>query len=135
MGGATRILDRQSRSSVRKEQEYRKMQIQPVSSTPTDPIAAASGAASTSSTATTASTDATAALGNENTFLQLMVAQLKNQDPTQPVDSTTFLTQLAQFSSLEQLININQGVQTLDTGSTASNTTTPPNGTSQTPAV
>ena len=39
------------------------------------------------------------ALGNENTFLQLLVAQIQNQDPTQPMDSSTFLTQLAEFSS------------------------------------
>src|SRR3954447_9112162 len=41
-------------------------------------------------------------LANENTFLQLLVAQLKNQNPAQPMDGTTFVTQLAQFSELEQ---------------------------------
>ena len=39
------------------------------------------------------------ALGNENTFLQLLVAQIQNQDPTQPMDSTTFLTQLHRSAS------------------------------------
>jgi flagellar basal-body rod modification protein FlgD len=43
---------------------------------------------------------------NENEFLQLLVAQIQYQDPTNPTDSTTFVTQLAQFSSLEQLIAI-----------------------------
>jgi len=43
---------------------------------------------------------------NENQFLQLLVAQIQYQDPTNPTDSTTFVTQLAQFSSLEQLIAI-----------------------------
>lgn len=77
----------------------------------------------TSSSGTTG-TDANAAiastsgLGNEDTFLQLLVAQIQNQDPTNPIDSTTFLTQLASFSQLEQLIGINQGVQTLDTSVT-----------------
>ena len=75
---------------------------------------------STSSSGTTAAdTNAaiasTTGLGNEDTFLQLLVAQIQNQDPTNPIDSTTFLTQLASFSSLEQLIGINQGVQSLDT--------------------
>ncbi|MGA2183754.1 MAG: flagellar hook capping FlgD N-terminal domain-containing protein [Bryobacteraceae bacterium] len=42
------------------------------------------------------------ALANEQTFLQLLVTQLKNQDPTSPMDGTQFVTQLAQFSQLEQ---------------------------------
>ncbi len=55
--------------------------------------------------------DGKAALANENTFLQLLIAQIKNQDPTQPIDSTAFITQLAQFSQLEQLIGIRQDLQ------------------------
>jgi len=47
-------------------------------------------------------------LANQNTFLQLLVAQIKNQDPTNPTDSVQFLSQLAQFSQLEQLIGIRQ---------------------------
>jgi flagellar basal-body rod modification protein FlgD len=50
-------------------------------------------------------------LANEDTFLQLLVAQIKNQDPTNPTDSVQFLTQLAQFSQLEQLIGIRQELQ------------------------
>lgn len=50
-------------------------------------------------------------LANENTFLQLLVAQIKNQDPTNPTDSVQFLSQLAQFSQLEQLIGIRQELQ------------------------
>lgn len=42
-----------------------------------------------------------------NEFLTLLMAQLKNQDPTAPVDSTQMLTQQAQFSSLEQMQNLN----------------------------
>jgi flagellar basal-body rod modification protein FlgD len=65
----------------------------------------------TSTTAATASTTAQAAssttasgsdsLSNQNTFLQLLVAQLQYQDPTQPMDGTTFVTQLATFSDLQ----------------------------------
>ena len=51
-------------------------------------------------------------LANENTFLQLLVAQIKNQDPLNPADSIQFLSQLAQFSQLEQLIGIRQELQT-----------------------
>lgn len=46
-------------------------------------------------------------------FLKLFVTQLKNQDPLNPMDSTGFTTQLAQFSSLEQLTNINGGITSL----------------------
>ena len=42
----------------------------------------------------------------ENDFLQLMMDQLQNQDPTQPMDSTTFVTQLAQFQQLESTNNM-----------------------------
>ena len=46
-------------------------------------------------------------------FLTLLVAQMKNQDPMNPVDNQDFVAQLAQFSSLEQLITINEGVEKL----------------------
>ncbi|HSK10822.1 MAG TPA: flagellar hook capping FlgD N-terminal domain-containing protein [Vicinamibacterales bacterium] len=45
------------------------------------------------------------ALGRD-TFLQLLITQLQHQDPTQPKDDAEFLAQLAQFSSLEKLTNI-----------------------------
>lgn len=48
---------------------------------------------------------------NENQFLQLLVAQMKNQDPTNPTDSTTFVTQLAQFSQLEQVVAIRGDIE------------------------
>jgi flagellar basal-body rod modification protein FlgD len=49
-------------------------------------------------------TGSTSSLGNQQTFLTLLVAQLKYQDPLQPQDGTAFVTQLAQFSDLEQQI-------------------------------
>ena len=82
-------------------------------SSPVSPIAS-SASSGTDATSTTAAISSTDSLGNENTFLQLLVAQIKNQDPTQPVDSSTFLTQLAEFSQLEQLIGIRQDVSQLD---------------------
>ncbi len=42
----------------------------------------------------------------KNSFLQLMVTQLKNQNPLQPQDSSQFLNQLAQFTTMEQMMNI-----------------------------
>ena len=43
---------------------------------------------------------------SKEAFMQLLVAQIKNQNPLNPTDGVQFLTQLAQFSELEQLINI-----------------------------
>jgi len=48
-------------------------------------------------------------------FLNLLVEQLKNQDPLNPMDNQQFAVQLSQFSSLEQLISINDKVGTKDT--------------------
>ncbi len=45
-------------------------------------------------------------------FLQLLVAQLKNQDPLKPMDDTQFITQLAQFSTLETLQQIQSTLET-----------------------
>ena len=57
-------------------------------------------------------------LGKDD-FLKLMIAQLKSQDPLNPMDSTGFTAQLAQFSSLEQLTNINTQLTNM-TGSQSS---------------
>src|SRR5579862_7005239 len=70
--------------------------------------------------------NAPGSLTNETTFLQLLMAQVQNQDPMNPTDSTQFVGQLVQFSSLEQLLGINQGVQTLDAKATAPATTPTP---------
>lgn len=48
-------------------------------------------------------------LGKEE-FLQLLVAQLRNQDPLEPMQDTEFIAQMSQFSSLEQLINMNDNL-------------------------
>jgi flagellar basal-body rod modification protein FlgD len=50
--------------------------------------------------------DPSSKLGNEQTFLQLLVAQIKNQNPLNPTDSMQFVTQLAQFSQLEQMLAV-----------------------------
>lgn len=52
-------------------------------------------------------------LANEQTFLQLLVAQIRNQDPLNPQDGTQFVAQLAQFSSLEQQIQMRQDLDIL----------------------
>ncbi len=45
---------------------------------------------------------------NGNSFIQLLAAQLQAQDPLNPLDPSTFVTQLVQFNQLQQLIDINQ---------------------------
>jgi flagellar basal-body rod modification protein FlgD len=56
----------------------------------------------------------TSSLANKQTFLTLLVAQIKNQNPLNPADGTEFLSQLAQFSELEQLISIREEVEALN---------------------
>jgi flagellar basal-body rod modification protein FlgD len=69
-------------------------------------------AASTTSTATTP--DAMKQLsGNFSTFLTLLTTQLKNQDPTSPMDSNAFTQQLVMYSQVEQQINSNDNLKTL----------------------
>jgi flagellar basal-body rod modification protein FlgD len=46
-------------------------------------------------------------------FLQMMITEMKNQDPTQPVDNAQMLSQEAQFASLEQMQNLNTNLLTL----------------------
>jgi len=77
--------------------------------------AAGSAATPPSSTPATAGTQV-----NEQQFLKLLVAQLQNQNPLSPMDGTQFVSQLAQFSELEQMIGVNQGVQQLVHGVTGS---------------
>ena len=47
---------------------------------------------------------------NFDTFLSLLTAQLRNQDPLEPVDSTDFVAQLAQFSAVEQQVQTNNAL-------------------------
>lgn len=49
----------------------------------------------------------------KDSFLTLMLAQLENQDPLNPMDSTEFTAQLAQYTSLEQLYNVNQNLENI----------------------
>lgn len=51
----------------------------------------------------------------QDTFLQLLVTQIRNQDPLNPQDPTQFVSQLAEFSSLEQLLAMSDSLETIET--------------------
>jgi flagellar basal-body rod modification protein FlgD len=59
-------------------------------------------AATPTSTASVTSVAQNANLASQSTFLQLLVTQLKNQDPSNPSDGTQFVTELAQFTTLSE---------------------------------
>ncbi|MFZ1054354.1 MAG: flagellar hook capping FlgD N-terminal domain-containing protein [Opitutaceae bacterium] len=87
-----------------------------------------SNAAATAS-ASSASTTAGSTL-SETQFLQLLTEQLENQDPLQPEDDTQFLSQMAQFTALQETNTLNQQVQNLTAGSYIGSTVTVNPGTS-----
>ncbi len=64
-------------------------------------------------TVNTNATDTKAASLNYNNFLQLLIAQLKNQDPTDPMDATQQVAQLATFSQVEQSLKMNSNLESL----------------------
>ena len=111
------------------------MQVQ--STDPTSAFAAstAPGVSSTSgsSSSGSAASAASAAAGSstaptESMFLQLLVAQMKYQDPTSPQDPTQFVGELAQFSQLEQTIGIKSDTDSIsqDLSSALAPSTTSP---------
>ena len=89
----------------------------------TAPVSTASAwpASALTTVANNASAVATAtkktSLGKDD-FLKLLIAQMKNQDPQSPADSSQMAAQLAQFSSVEQLTNINQALTAQGTATT-----------------
>jgi flagellar basal-body rod modification protein FlgD len=77
-------------------------------------------AASTTSTSASSQPDAMKQLSsNFSTFLTLLTTQLKNQDPTSPMDSNQFTQQLVMYSQVEQQIDTNDNLKTLITQGTS----------------
>jgi flagellar basal-body rod modification protein FlgD len=72
-----------------------------------------SSATSQNSSSSQSQSTAAAATVNYNQFLQLLVAELQNQDPTNPTDPTQYMSQLASFSQVEQQIQTNSKLDTM----------------------
>ena len=74
-------------------------------------------ATDTTSTNSTSSTSSTTSTSNNtvdyNTFLQLLIAEMKNQDPTNPMDTSQYMSQFAQLSTVEQATLTNSKLDSL----------------------
>lgn len=80
-----------------------------------------SAAANPWANAGASSSDKNAASLNYDSFLKLLIAQMKNQDPTDPMDASEQISQLATFSQVEQSIQMNSNLETLITGNALTN--------------
>ncbi len=68
-------------------------------------------AGKTSSTGSTTATSSNSV--DYNTFLKLLIAEMKNQDPTNPMDTSQYMSQFAQLSSVEQAMQTNTKLDSL----------------------
>ena len=68
---------------------------------------------------------ATRAMGDYNTFLQLLIAQAKNQDPTNPTDPAQYVQQFAALSQVEQSVTTNAKLDQIIAGLNALKPTNP----------
>jgi flagellar basal-body rod modification protein FlgD len=80
---------------------------------PTTGIVSSTPPSSNTSTSNSNS-NSTTSLANENVFLQLLVAQLQYQDPTQPADGTQFVTQLAEFTNVSNTTDMAGDLDTIN---------------------
>lgn len=81
-----------------------------------DILAKLNGTSTTTSTSSGSTTGTKNQALDQDAFLKLLITQLKNQNPLSPQDNTEFVSQLAQFSSLEGISNLNDTVTSLASG-------------------
>ena len=74
-----------------------------------------SAVSSTSSSTTSTSTTSTSGVLGQDAFLKLLICQMQNQDPLNPMDNTEYVSQLAQFTSLEQMQEMNSTMEDMNT--------------------
>jgi flagellar basal-body rod modification protein FlgD len=84
-----------------------------------------SGTSGTSGNTGTSSNNGTSATSLQETFLNLLVTELQNQDPTAPVDPTEMVGQLVSLNQLDQLISINSTLSSLVPSTSTTSSATP----------
>jgi flagellar basal-body rod modification protein FlgD len=84
-------------------------------------IGAKSAVADPTSTLPTAGSS----VATKENFLQLLVAQIKNQNPLQPADGTQFLSQLSQFTEMEQMLGMRDDLKAIRASLTSAASETP----------
>jgi hypothetical protein len=96
-----------------------------------NPVAKAAASSNASSSASSSMGSSAASL--QSTFLNLLVTEMQNQDPTSPVDPTTMVSQMVSLNQLDQLISMNQTLSKLTSTSTTTTSggATPTGGTKQ----
>jgi flagellar basal-body rod modification protein FlgD len=77
------------------------------------PIGAAAAAAAPASIFTTTSKSSATGGSGQIDFTKLLMAQMQHQDPTSPTNPTDFVTQMAQFSSVQGITQLNQSIASL----------------------
>ena len=75
-----------------------------------DPVTTNTASSQSTANANAPSTAARDAAADYESFLTLLTAQLKNQDPLKPLESTEFVAQLASFSAVEQQVRTNDSL-------------------------
>lgn len=78
-----------------------------------DPTATSTGAAASAATSSSSSPTGLNQLDNSQTFLNLLVAQLKNQNPDNPTDPTSFMTEIAQLTAVQSQTTLNADEETV----------------------
>lgn len=83
----------------------------------TSGVSGSSGTTDTQNTSSqsTSSSTSTEAMANQDVFMKLLVAELKNQNPLNPADGTEFMSQLTQFSELEQMVGSRKELEAIHT--------------------
>src|SRR5438270_13997015 len=76
-------------------------------------VTSATDSTSKSSSSTSSTTPKSRTGVDYNTFLQLLIAEMKNQDPTNPMDTSQYMSQFAQLSSVEQAMQTNTKLDAL----------------------